>query len=178
MVGKNTFTGFLWGVLRTPKVILENVSLGQGTRIAKDLHLFTCMKIVLVSCLTGVGWWDFSIHPVLSVSYWITQKTIATTESTPCRDPHEFRQFTAPACSQASRGALSFVGFLLGAWRHNLSRAAATTTQSLDFTQVPPAKTKTSSNDGHPSPNISKAVVACCGLHRGDRDFCDACRGL
>ena len=79
MVGKNTLTGFLWGVLRIPKVIPENVSLGQGTRIAKDLHLFTCVKIVLVSCLTGVAWWNFWIHPVLSVSYCITLKIIATT---------------------------------------------------------------------------------------------------
>jgi len=43
-----------------------------------------------------------------------------------------------------------------------LSRAVATTTESLqDFTQVPPAKSKNAS-DGHP--NISKR-----GLHRGDR---------
>ena len=61
IIDKNTMNWFLWEVLRTPKVITEKVSLGQGTQSAEELHLFTCTKIVLVSCLTGVAWWNFQI---------------------------------------------------------------------------------------------------------------------
>ena len=71
IIGNNTMNWFLWEVLRTPKVITEKVSLGQGTQIAEELHLFTCMKIVLVPCLTGWGLggiFQYNLHILLRSS--------------------------------------------------------------------------------------------------------------